>query len=207
MKIFIVDDHSVVRAGLAALIAGEADMTVVGEAGDSAQALEGVSRTHPDIVLMDLQLGDGPDGVDTIAAIMARPGPPDILVLTTYDSDADVVRAVAAGARGYLLKAGPPEELFAAIRATAAGEPVVSAAMAGSMMRHLRQPRTALTSREVEILRALARGESNRAIAKRLFITEATVKTHLVHIFTKLNVDSRTAAVAAALERRFIRLQ
>lgn len=206
MKVFIVDDHVVVRAGLAALINGEADMTVVGEASDSAGAVRGIAESEPDIVLMDLQLGEGPDGVATIETVLAAPAPPAILVLTTYDSDADVVRAVEAGARGYLLKAGPPEELFTAIRAAARGEPVLSPAVADSMMRHLRQPRTTLTSREVEILRALARGDSNRAIAKRLFITEATVKTHLVHIYAKLDVDSRTAAVAAALERRLIRL-
>ncbi|ADD43467.1 response regulator [Stackebrandtia nassauensis] len=206
MKVFIVDDHVVVRAGLAALINGEADMTVVGEASDSAGAVRGIAESAPDIVLMDLQLGEGPDGVATIETVLAAPAPPAILVLTTYDSDADVVRAVEAGARGYLLKAGPPEELFTAIRAAARGEPVLSPAVADSMMRHLRQPRTTLTSREVEILRALARGDSNRAIAKRLFITEATVKTHLVHIYAKLDVDSRTAAVAAALERRLIRL-
>lgn len=206
MRLFIVDDHAVVRAGLAALINGEADMTVVGEAADGAAAVTGIAQTGPDIVLMDLQLGDGPDGVATIGTVMAVPDPPVILVLTTYDSDADVVRAIEAGASGYLLKAGPPEELFAAIRAAARGESALSPAAAGSMMRHLRRPRGTLTAREVEILRALARGDSNRAIAKRLFITEATVKTHLVHIYAKLDVDSRTAAVAAAVERRLIRL-
>lgn len=206
MRIYIVDDHVVVRAGLVALINGEPDMTVVGEASDSAAAVRGIAETVPDIVLMDLQLGPGPDGVATIEAVLAGKRPPAVLVLTTYDSDADVVRAIEAGAGGYLLKAGPPEELFAAIRAAARGESALSPAVAGSMMRHLRQPRTTLTAREVEILRALARGDSNRAIAKRLFITEATVKTHLVHIYAKLDVDSRTAAVAAALERRLIRL-
>lgn len=206
MRVFIVDDHVVVRAGLAALIDGETDMTVVGEASDNATALSGIARTGPDIVLMDLRLGPGPDGVATIAEVVARPDPPAILVLTTYDSDADIVRAVEAGASGYLLKAGPPEQLFTAIRAAARGESALSPRVAESMMRHLRAPRTTLTAREVEILRALAHGDSNRAIAKRLFITEATVKTHLVHIYAKLEVDSRTAAVAAALERRLIQL-
>ncbi|MGH8795045.1 MAG: response regulator [Stackebrandtia sp.] len=206
MKLFLVDDHPVVRAGLAALIAGEPDMDIVGEAAAGREALEGVRDTSPDVVLMDLQLEEGPDGVETTRAICALPRPPRVLVLTTYDSNADIVRAVDAGATGYILKACPPEELFAAVRAAGRGESVLSPAAAGALMRRMRDPGRSLTARETEILQLLARGAGNRQIAKQLFVTEATVKTHLVHIFQKLGVESRTAAVSAAVEQRLIRL-
>ncbi|WP_433225516.1 response regulator [Microtetraspora malaysiensis] len=206
MRLFLVDDHPVVRAGLAALLGGEDDMEIVGAAADGGEALRGIAARKPDVVLMDLQLGDGADGVEVTRRIRELPSPPRVLVLTTYESDADIMRAVDAGATGYLLKACPPEELFQAIRAAARGETVLSAKVATRMMNRMRDPGSALSAREVEILELLAGGAGNREIARRLFITEATVKTHLVHIYRKLGVDTRTAAVTAAVERRLIRL-
>ncbi|GAA4928333.1 DNA-binding NarL/FixJ family response regulator [Nonomuraea thailandensis] len=206
MRLFLVDDHPVVRAGLVALLGGEDDIEVVGEASGADEALSGIAERRPDVVLMDLQLGDGVDGVEATRRIRALPSPPQVLVLTTYETDADVMRAVAAGATGYLLKVCPPEELFQGVRAAARGESVLSAKVAARMMRRLRDPGPALSVREVEILELLASGAGNREIARRLFITEATVKTHLVHIYGKLGVDTRTAAVTAAVERRLIRL-
>ncbi|WP_433355964.1 response regulator [Microtetraspora malaysiensis] len=206
MRLFLVDDHPVVRAGLVALLGGEDDMEIVGAAADGGEALRGIAARKPDVVLMDLQLGDGVDGVEVTRRIRELPSPPRVLVLTTYESDADIMRAVDAGATGYLLKACPPEELFQAIRAAARGETVLSAKVATRMMKRMRDPGSALSAREVEILELLAGGAGNREIARRLFITEATVKTHLVHIYGKLGVDTRTAAVTAAVERRMIRL-
>ncbi|MBN6056513.1 response regulator transcription factor [Nonomuraea sp. RK-328] len=206
MRLFLVDDHPVVRAGLVALLGAEEDMEIVGEAADGVGALTGIAAREPDVVLMDLQLGDGIDGVEAIRRIRELPSPPQVLVLTTYETDADVMRAVDAGATGYLLKVCPPEELFQGIRAAARGKTVLSAEVATRMMRRLRAPEPELSVREVELLELLASGAGNREIARRLFITEATVKTHLVHIYGKLGVDTRTAAVSAAVERRLIRL-
>ncbi|MEU5871090.1 response regulator transcription factor [Glycomyces sp. NPDC047369] len=205
MRLFLVDDHPVVRAGLAALVDGEPDMEVVGEAADAAAALRGIRGCAPDVVLMDLQLGGGPDGFAVAEEVAKLPDAPRVLVLTTYESDADVRRAVAAGATGYLLKACPPEELFAAVRAAARGESSLSPKVAARVMDQARSGRPALTARESEIVALLAEGLGNRQIAQRLFVTEATVKTHLVHIFAKLGVDSRTAAVAAAVQQGLIR--
>ncbi|MDP9863220.1 MULTISPECIES: response regulator [Streptosporangium] len=206
MRLFLVDDHPVVRAGLVALLGGEHDMEIVGEAVDGEEAVRGIASCEPDVVLMDLQLGEGVDGVEATRRVRALPSPPQVLVLTTYETDADIVRAIDAGATGYLLKACPPEELFQGIRAAARGETVLSPRVATRMMRRMRDPGPALSAREVEILELLASGAGNREIARRLFITEATVKTHLVHIYGKLGVDTRTAAVTAAVERRLIRL-
>ncbi|MFD1930703.1 MULTISPECIES: response regulator [Nonomuraea] len=205
MKLFLVDDHPVVRAGIAALVGGEPDMEIVGEAGTSQDAVRGIALRQPDVVLMDLQLGEGPDGVETTRLVRALPHAPQVLVLTTYETDADIVRAIDAGATGYVLKACPPDELFQAIKAAARGETVLSPKVATRMMRRMRDPGPALTTREIEILELLAKGVGNKEIARALFITEATVKTHLVHVYGKLGVDTRTAAVAAAVERGLIR--
>ncbi|OIV38342.1 DNA-binding response regulator [Mangrovactinospora gilvigrisea] len=216
MRVLVVDDHVVVRAGLAALLAGEDGLEVAGEAAGAEEAVAAARRLRPDVVLMDLQLADGGDGIAAAERILSGPGgngpggdgpAPAVLMLTTYDADADVLRAVEAGASGYLLKACPPEELFAAVRAAARGESAMSPQVAARMMgRLMRRPEQGLSVREREVLQALARGLSNREIAKELFVSEATVKTHLVNIYAKLGVDSRTAAVAAAVERRLIRL-
>ncbi|MFI6476347.1 response regulator [Nonomuraea sp. NPDC050663] len=206
MKLFLVDDHPVVRAGIKALLDGEPDMEIVGEAENADDALRLVALREPDVVLMDLQLGDGPDGVEATRRIRELPRKPQILVLTTYETDADIVRAIDAGATGYLLKASPPDELFSAIRAAARGESVLSPKVAAKMMRRMRDPGPALTAREIEILELLSKGAGNKEIARALFITEATVKTHLNHVYGKLGVETRTAAVTAAVERGLIRL-
>ncbi|GAA2365268.1 response regulator transcription factor [Nonomuraea africana] len=205
MKLFLVDDHPVVRAGIAALVGGEPDMEIVGEAATSQDAVRGIALREPDVVLMDLQLGEGPDGVETTRLVRALPHAPQVLVLTTYETDADIVRAIDAGATGYVLKACPPEELFHAIKAAARGETVLSPKVATRMMRRMRDPWPAMTAREIEILGLLAKGAGNKEIARSLFITEATVKTHLVHVYGKLGVDTRTAAVTVAVERGLIR--
>lgn len=205
MKLFLVDDHPVVRAGIAALISGEDDMEIVGEAANTDDAVRGIALREPDVVLMDLQLGDGPDGVEATKRVRALAKAPQVLVLTTYETDADIVRAIDAGATGYVLKACPPDELFQAIRAAARGESALSPKVAARMMRRMRDPGPALTSREIEILELLAKGAGNKEIAKALFITEATVKTHLNHVYGKLGVDTRTAAVSTAIERGYIR--
>lgn len=155
---------------------------------------------------MDLQMGAGMDGVEATRRIAGLSDPPRVIVLTTYDSDADILRAVEAGAAGYLLKESPPEELFAALRTAASGETVLSPPVASRLMRRFRAPQLAPSQREIEILELLAAGRSNREISRALFISEATVKTHLAHVYDKLGVDSRTSAVRVAVERRLIRL-
>lgn len=206
MKVFLVDDHVVVRAGVRALLSAEEDIEVVGESGTAADAVRGIALGKPDVVLMDLQLGDGVDGVELTRRVRDLPDPPAVLVLTTYDSDADITLAIDAGAVGYLLKAGPPEELYRGVRAAARGETVLSPQVATRMMKRMRDPLPGLSPREIEILRLLAEGMGNKEIGKRLFITEATVKTHLQRIYAKLGVDTRTAAVTAGVERGVIRL-
>ncbi|MFI9008412.1 response regulator [Actinosynnema sp. NPDC053489] len=202
LRVLVVDDHPVVRFGLAGLLAR--DFEVVGEAATGEDAVRLAATGDVDVVLMDLQLGAGVDGVEATRRIRALPGPPQVVVLTTYDSDADVVRAVEAGATGYLLKDCPPEELAAAVRQAATGRTVLSPDIARRLLRPSTAP--AVTKREVQILDHLARGLGNREIAKALFISEATVKTHLVRIFDKLGVDTRTAAVRTAVELKLIRL-
>ncbi|MFF5477625.1 response regulator [Streptomyces sp. NPDC012935] len=205
VRILVCDDHAVVRAGLLALLDSAPDIKVVGEAGAGEEALALAAKLMPDVVLMDLQLGEGIDGVETTRRLTSTPGAsPNVLVLTTYDTDADVTRAIEAGATGYLLKAERPDELFAAIHAAAEGRPALSAPVAGRVMANLRRPRPTLTDRERDILTQLARGIGNRDIARALFISEATVKTHLRRIYDKLGVDTRAGAVAVAKEQRLL---
>ncbi|AXB42419.1 response regulator [Amycolatopsis albispora] len=206
IRILIVDDHPVVRAGLAALLAGEDDMEVVGECAGADEAVRFAAANRPDVVLMDLQLGGGPDGVDATKRLTALPDAPRVLVLTTYDTEVDITRAMNAGATGYLLKAGPPDDLFRGIRAAARSETALAPQVAARLVGRMRAPVPELSPRETEIVRLLADGLSNRGIAGKLFISEATVKTHLTHIYDKLGVDSRAAAVAVAAERRIIRI-
>ncbi|MEV4645493.1 response regulator transcription factor [Saccharopolyspora sp. NPDC049357] len=203
----VVDDHAVVRAGLHALLSGDEGVEFVGEARTADEAVQRAGAYRPDVVLMDLQLGDGVDGVEATRRLLALDDPPHVLVLTTYDADTDINRAIDAGATGYLLKAGPPEELFQAIRAAARGQAALSPQIASRLLQRSRSPEQALSAREVEILELLAHGLGNRELAQKLFISEATVKTHLVHIYAKLGVDNRTAAVNAAIEQRLIRLE
>ncbi|MFJ5550011.1 response regulator [Streptomyces sp. NPDC093225] len=203
--ILLCDDHVVVRAGLLALLGSEPDIEVLGEAGSGAEAVALAERLRPDVVLMDLQLGEGIDGVEATRRITALPAPaPHVLVLTTYDTDADITRAIGAGATGYLLKAERPEELFAAIHAAAQGRTTLSPPVASRVMARMRGTRPTLTERELDILRQLARGLGNREIARALFISEATVKTHLGRIYDKLGVDTRSGAVAVAKEQRLL---
>jgi len=202
IRVALVDDHPVVRAGMRALVEGQEDLSVVGEASDAHSAEQLVAAVRPDVVLMDLNLGSGPGGAETTARLRALPEPPHVLVLTTYDTEADIMSAIDAGASGYLLKDAPPEDLFRAIRGTARGETVLAPAVAARLVR---RSGPLLTEREVEILGLLATGRSNREMARSLFVSEATVKSHLSHIYTKLEVDTRSAAVARAIEQRIIR--
>ncbi|MEV6108462.1 response regulator transcription factor [Streptomyces sp. NPDC051940] len=206
VRIMLCDDHVVVRAGLRALLGSADGIEVVGEAGSGEEALAMAAKLRPAVVLMDLQLGGaGMDGIEATRRLVALDPPPRVLILTTYDTDADITRAIEAGATGYLLKAERPEELFAAIHAAAEGRSALSGPVASRVMTAMRTPSATLTEREQEILEQLAQGLGNRAIAKALFISEATVKTHLGRIYDKLGVDTRTAAVTVAKERRLLR--
>ncbi|MEU7070258.1 response regulator transcription factor [Streptomyces narbonensis] len=205
IRLLLADDHPVVRAGLRAVLDTEPDFTVVGEAATAERAVELAAAGGVDVVLMDLQFGAGMHGSEATAAITAAPAGPKVLVLTTYDTDADILAAVEAGASGYLLKDAPPEELAAAVRTAAAGQSALAPAVAHRLMDRMRTPAEALTKRELEVLQLVGEGLSNQQISKALFLSQATVKSHLVHVFAKLGVDSRTAAVAAATARRLIR--
>ena len=200
VRVLIVDDHPVVREGLRAVLSAEPDIVVVGEVGTGEEALLLATELRPDVVLMDLRLG-GMDGVETTTRILAG-GSSHVLVLTTYDADGDIVRALAAGATGYLLKDTPREELARGVRAAARGETVLAPPVAARLATRVRGPAApALTPREVEVLRGIARGLSNPDIGRQLFISEATVKSHVTRIFEKLGVNDRTAAVTTAISR------
>ena len=188
-----MDDQPVVRAGLTALLSAQPEIEVVGEAADGYRAMELAAELRPDLVLCDLRLGDGPDGVEVARALHTP-----LIILTTYDHDADLVRAVEAGAAGYLLKDADPAAIVAAIQSAARGRSVLGPDLQQRVVETMRVRRAELSPRELEVLRQVALGRSNREIARELIVSEATVKTHLVHAFGKLAVDSRTAAVAAA---------
>ena len=197
IRLLIADDHPVVRAGLLALFSTEPDLAVVGEAATGAEAVE-QSRSGVDIVLMDLQFGTGMQGAEATRRIRESDGAPHVLILTNYDTDADILGAIEAGASGYLLKDAPPTELVAAVRAAAAGQSALAPAIVTRLADRSRIPEGRLSPREVEVLGLVAAGRSNRQIGQDLFLSEATVKSHLVHIFGKLGVGSRTSAVASA---------
>ncbi|MFE2960234.1 response regulator [Nocardia tengchongensis] len=205
VRLVLCDDHAVVRAGLRALLGSAGGIEVVGEAGSGPEAVALAERLQPDVVLMDLQLGGDMDGIEATRRITTTIRPaPHVLVLTTFDTDADITRAIAAGATGYLLKAERPEELFAAIQAAAQGRTALSPPIADRVLHRMRNPQPALTARELDILGQLAQGLGNREIAKALHVSEATVKTHLGRIYDKLGVDNRAAAVAVANEQRLL---
>jgi DNA-binding NarL/FixJ family response regulator len=203
VRLLLCDDHAVVRAGLRALLSSADGIEVVGEAGSGEEVLAMAARLRPDVVLMDLQLGEGMDGVTATRRLTAE-GAAHVLVLTMFDTDADITRAIEAGATGYLLKAERPDELFAAIHSAASGRTALSAPVADRLLAGMRSPRPTLSGREHEILAQLARGLGNREIARELFISEATVKTHLGRIYGKLGVETRSGAVAVAKERRLL---
>jgi DNA-binding NarL/FixJ family response regulator len=199
--LLIVDDHPVVRDGLRGMFAADDRFTVLGEAGNGREAIAVARAVDPDVVLMDLRMPEM-DGVSAIRALREEGLRARVLVLTTYDTDSDVLPAIKAGATGYLLKDAPRDELFRAVTAAHRGESVLSPAVAGRLMGSLRSPgKEPLSQRETEVLALIARGCSNRETAGRLFISEATVKTHLLHAYAKLGVRDRAAAVAVAFER------
>lgn len=200
IRVLLADDHPVVRSGLAGMLAVEPDLEVVGEADDGAQAVALAETLRPDIVLMDLRMPvlDGASATATITGTL--PGV-RVLVLTTYETDTDILRAVEAGATGYLLKDTPRDQLVAGLRAAARGESALSPSVARRLVQQVRGDAERLTAREQEVLAGVARGLSNAAIGRELFITEATVKTHLLRAFAKLGVDDRTRAVTVAIER------
>ena len=199
IKILLVDDHPVVREGLRGMLAAEDDLLVVAEAGGAAEAVAAVRAHTPDVVLMDLRMPGG-DGVEATARVLVQRPEARVVVLTTYDTDADILRAVEAGAAGYLLKDASRAELAQAIRAAARGETVLAPSVAAKLVSRMRSP-VELSRREIEVLRLVARGRTNAEIGRELLISEATVKTHLLRTFGKLEVSDRTAAVTAALER------
>jgi DNA-binding NarL/FixJ family response regulator len=203
-RVLLVDDHPVVRTGLRMLLT-TAGIEVVAEASNGQDAVRLAGEYDVDVVLMDLQMGPGIDGVAATEQVLAQPAAPRVLILTTYDTDADILRAVEAGASGYLLKDAPPDDLVDAVHRAARGETVLAPVVADRLLARLRNPAPMLSARELEVLRQVAQGRSNREVAKQLFVTEATVKTHLVHVFEKLGADSRTGAVARARELGLLR--
>lgn len=207
IRLVIADDHPIVRAGLVALFSLEEDITVAAEASTPDEAVDLAERTNPDVVLMDLQFGalQTATGADATRRIRALDAPPYVLVLTNYDSDSDILSAVEAGASGYLLKDAPPHELIAAVRAAAAGESALAPVIASRLLNRMRAPQISLSSREIQVLELVATGRSNTDVAEELFISETTVKSHLAHIFSKLDVSSRTAAVSAARRQGILR--
>jgi DNA-binding NarL/FixJ family response regulator len=196
IRVVVADDHPIVRAGLLAVLAPIADIEVVGTAATAAEAVAAAPRA--DLVLMDLSFGDGPTGIDATREIRAFPEPPSVLVLTNYDSDADILGAIEAGAAGYLLKDAAPEDLVDGIRSAAGGNSVLGPAVATRLVARVSAPQQALSAREIEVLARAAEGLTNLEIAGRLHVGETTVKSHLAHIYTKLDVSNRSAAIAAA---------
>ena len=206
IRIVIADDHPVVRAGLQEMLRSQPDFEIVGEASNGVEAVTLASQVQPDVVLMDLRMTllDGAAATEEICAQHAKTA---VLVLTSYESNADILRAIEAGAMGYLLKDAQNEELFTAVRTVAQGKAVFAPTVATRLLHQVRKPsREALSARELEVLMLVAGGASNKVIARALHLSEATVKTHLLHLFAKLAVSDRTAAVTAALERGLLHL-
>lgn len=200
ITVLLVDDHPVVRTGLRALFANSAEVEVVGEAATGEEAIALAEHLRPQVVLCDLRLGAGIDGVATTEALRAQSPAPAVIILTTFDNDVEILRAIEAGAAGYLLKDVTPATILSSIHEAAAGGMVLAPEMARRVVDGMRQPQPRLTAREDEVLQLLGAGASNREIARELFVTEATVKTHLVHLFGKLGVESRAKAVTLARE-------
>lgn len=205
IRLLLVDDHPVVRDGLRGMFAGDPDIEIVGEAADGSEAVALAAELEPDVILMDLHM-PVMDGVSAIRQLVVQGSASRILVLTTYDQDSYVLPAIEAGATGYLLKDAPRDELLRAVRAVASGDSALSPSVASRLVEQMRNPAPdVLTERELEILALVAAGTTNRAIARTLFISEATVKTHLLHIYEKLGAPDRAAAVAEAYKRDLLR--
>lgn len=201
--VLLVDDHPVVRSGLRAVLESDS-VHVVGEAATGEEALALAAHLHPDVVLCDLRLGAGIDGVQTTAALRSLEPAPAVLILTTFDRDAEILDAIEAGAAGYLLKDVAPDVIIEGILRAAGGDMFLAPDLANRVLKGMRNPLPKLTEREIEVLRLLATGAANKEIARALFVTEATVKSHIAHIFTKLNVDSRSRAIHIAQETGLI---
>ncbi|MBW8736309.1 MAG: response regulator transcription factor [Streptomyces turgidiscabies] len=211
LRVLLADDHAVVRAGLRALLEGEPDLEVIAEAGSGEEAVGLVARLLPDVALMDLRFGGvggtgGIDGIEAIRRLAAEAPGVAVVMLTSSAGRADVLRALEAGARGYVLKAGPPDELFRAVRGAAAGALGLAPEIVGELVGQVVSPEQELSGREIEVVRLMAEGLSNRAIAEALFLSEATIKTHLVRVYRKLKVDNRAAAVSEAVRRGVLEL-
>ncbi|KAA8720204.1 response regulator transcription factor [Corynebacterium spheniscorum] len=206
LNVLLIDDHPVVRAGLKAILNSFEDVQVIAEGSDGSAALALIepdySGPQPDVVVMDIQM-PGISGIEATRQLKAAGGPP-VLVLSTYDSEADILAALSAGAIGYLLKDAPEHALHDAVLRTASGQRTLAPEVAATLAERISHPEEALSEREIEILQALASGATNRELAAQMFISLATVKTHLIHIFRKLGVDTRTAAVTVAREKKLI---
>ncbi|MCI9887499.1 response regulator transcription factor [Micrococcales bacterium 31B] len=200
LTVLMIDDHPVVRRGLRAVLETHDGIRVVGEAATGEEGILLARATRPDVVLCDLRLGDGIDGVETTAHLRAAEPAPAVLILTTYGRDAEILAAIEAGAAGYLMKDLDPEAIVDALRSAARGQLVLAPDLATRVVSGMRNPRPRLTERERDVLGQLATGASNREMAQSLFVSEATIKSHLVHIFAKLGVDNRARAVHAARE-------
>jgi DNA-binding NarL/FixJ family response regulator len=202
IRLLIVDDHPIMRDGLRGVFGGDEDFEVVGEAGDGAEAVHKAQALHPDVILMDLRM-PGVGGVEAITRLRDRQNPARILILTTYDTDRDVLPAIKAGATGYLLKDAPRDELIRAVRAAHQGQSVLAPTVASTLvgLAGNRTPGTTLSPREVEVLKLVAGGATNQVAARKLLVSETTIKTHLLHIYTKLGVRDRASAVATAYQR------
>ncbi|WP_408920676.1 LuxR C-terminal-related transcriptional regulator [Corynebacterium marquesiae] len=208
IRVLLADDHEIVRLGLRSVLEGAEDIDVVGEVATAEAAVSAAQAGGIDVILMDLRFGAGVEGTRVMGGAeataqirSAMATPPKVLVVTNYDTDADILGAIEAGSVGYLLKDAPPHELLSAVRSTAEGDSALSPIVADRLMTRVRTPRTSLTPRELEVLQLVAAGASNRQIGQDLMLSEATVKSHLVHIYDKLGVRSRTSAVAAAREQ------
>ena len=200
IRVLVADDHPIVRGGIVALLAAEADIDVVGEAVDGLSAVSLAASTSPDIVLMDLRMPPGIDGDEATARILTATPGIKVIILTTYETDSSILTAIEAGASGYLLKAAPQEEILAGIRSVARGEVALAPSIAAMLVNRVARPAITLSPRETEVLALVALGDSNPTIAGKLFLSEATVKTHLIHVFEKLEVKDRTRAVTRAME-------
>ncbi|WP_350269708.1 response regulator transcription factor [Brevibacterium sp. CBA3109] len=204
IRVILVDDHPVVRAGLRSVIDAPDHITVVGEASSGEEALAVVDELEPDVVMCDLRLGEGIDGIEVTKRLNARPKKPAVLILTTFDNDAEIVAALNAGAAGYLLKDINPEDISTAIEKASRGETYLPPEISSKVVAAMRNPGPKLTRRERDVVKLLATGASNAQIAQELFVTEATVKSHLVNVFTKLGVDSRSRAIRVAEDQGLV---